>query len=116
MKFFPLPAIGRNAIVRGTARGPAQDPVGRPEASCSFLKSAHLLRQDANTFEMIFGIPEIIERWSWLTLEPGDVVATGAPAAAAVEGEDPFLRAGDVMECTIERLGTLRNSVVAEKS
>jgi acylpyruvate hydrolase len=79
------------------------------------LKVNGQLRQDSNTSNMIFGIPEIIERWSWVTLEPGDVIATGTPAGAAVGAKDPYLQVGDVMECTIERLGSLRNAVVAEK-
>jgi acylpyruvate hydrolase len=77
------------------------------------LKVNGQLCQDSNTSNMIFGIPEMIERWSWVTLEPGDVIATGTPAGAAVGGKEPYLQVGDVMECTIERLGTLRNAVVA---
>jgi len=74
------------------------------------------LRQDSNTSHMIHDIPAIIERWSWLTLEPGDVIATGTPAGAPVGGKDPYLRAGDVMECMIEGLGTLRNEVAKERA
>jgi hypothetical protein len=46
----------------------------------------------------------------------GDVIPTGTPAGAAVGGKGPYLQAGDVMECMIERLGTLRNAVVKEKA
>jgi acylpyruvate hydrolase len=74
------------------------------------------LRQHANTSSLIHGIPAIIERWSWMTLEPGDVIATGTPAGVALGGKFPYLRAGDLMECVVERLGELRNPVVAEKS
>jgi acylpyruvate hydrolase len=78
------------------------------------LKVNGQLCQDSNTSFMIHGIPAIIERWSWVTLEPGDIIATGTPAGSAV-GKEACLRAGDVMECIIERLGTLRNPVVEEK-
>jgi acylpyruvate hydrolase len=74
------------------------------------------VRQDANTGDMIHGIPAIMERWSWVTLEPGDVIATGTPEGVALGGDaGSYLRQGDVMECTIEKVGTLRNPVVAER-
>ena len=79
------------------------------------LKLNGKIKQDSNTGNMIFDIPAMIERWSWVTLEPGDIIATGTPAGAAVGGKDPYLQAGDVMECIVERLGTLQNPVVAEK-
>jgi len=70
-------------------------------------------RQSANTASMIHDIPAIIERWSWVTLEPGDVIATGTPAGVALGGKFPYLRAGDVMECSVEGLGTLTNPVIS---
>jgi 2-keto-4-pentenoate hydratase/2-oxohepta-3-ene-1,7-dioic acid hydratase in catechol pathway len=45
-----------------------------------------------------------------MTLEPGDIIATGTPAGVAVATGD-FLTAGDVIECTIEKLGTLKNTL-----
>lgn len=71
------------------------------------------IRQHANTSTMIHDIPAMIERWSWGTLEPGDVIATGTPAGVALGGTFPYLRVGDVMECVVENVGTLRNAVVA---
>ena len=67
------------------------------------------IRQKDNTRSMLFKIPCIISYISALhTLYPGDVIPTGTP-----EGIGPVLP-GDVMECCVEKIGVLRNSVVAE--
>jgi 2-keto-4-pentenoate hydratase/2-oxohepta-3-ene-1,7-dioic acid hydratase in catechol pathway len=63
-------------------------------------------RQDATTSQLIFSIPEIIEEiTSFMTLEEGDVIATGTPS-----GVGP-LSSGDLVEVEIEGIGTLRNRV-----
>jgi 2-keto-4-pentenoate hydratase/2-oxohepta-3-ene-1,7-dioic acid hydratase in catechol pathway len=69
--------------------------------------------QSSSTSRMIFTVPAIIEYLSRvLTLEPGDVVATGTPPGVGFARKPPrFLRPGDVVECTVERIGTLRNPV-----
>lgn len=72
------------------------------------------LRQKSNTHELIHDIPAMIERWSWGTLEPGDIIATGTPAGVALGGKFPYLKVGDVMECWVEGVGTLRNAIVEE--
>ncbi|WP_288254511.1 fumarylacetoacetate hydrolase family protein, partial [uncultured Hydrogenophaga sp.] len=72
-------------------------------------------RQDASTGDMIFRLPETIESLSaGLTLEPGDVIATGTPSGVGY-AMDPrrFLADGDVIECRIEGVGVLRNTVRA---
>ncbi len=71
------------------------------------------LRQDANTRDLIFDIPTIIETISrGMTLQAGDVIATGTPAGVGIGFSPPkFLRAGDVMAISIERIGTLTNTV-----
>jgi len=73
-----------------------------------------VLKQDASTSQMVFDIPALIEELSaGMTLEPGDVLLTGAPAGAGIGFDPPeFLRAGDVIEVAIEGIGTLRNPVV----
>ncbi len=64
------------------------------------------MRQDGNTRDFIFPIPVLIEEISsYMTLEPGDVIATGTPA-----GVGPLVP-GDVVEIEIEGIGILRNSV-----
>jgi len=70
--------------------------------------------QCSNTSWMVFRIPEIIEYLTRVhTLEPGDVVATGTPAGVGAERTPPrFLHKGDVVRCTVERIGTLENPVL----
>ena len=64
-------------------------------------------RQKANTRDMVFKIPELIEYITrYITLQPGDIICTGTP-----EGVSP-LKDGDKMEATIEGFGVLKNSVV----
>ncbi|WP_158915804.1 fumarylacetoacetate hydrolase family protein [Caulobacter sp. S45] len=72
------------------------------------------LRQNANTRDLIFDIPSLIETLSaGMMLRPGDVIATGTPAGVGL-GLDPpqFLRPGDEVVVTIAGLGTLRNTFV----
>jgi 2-keto-4-pentenoate hydratase/2-oxohepta-3-ene-1,7-dioic acid hydratase in catechol pathway len=73
------------------------------------------LRQDSAREEMIFKVPTILSRISrFVTLEPGDIIATGTPTGTAF-GTQQFLREGDVVECEIEGIGRLRNSIQVEK-
>ncbi|MBM4423485.1 MAG: fumarylacetoacetate hydrolase family protein [Chloroflexi bacterium] len=70
-------------------------------------------KQEANTGMMIFKIPAIIESLSrGMTLEPGDVIATGTPSGVGFARTPPeFLKPGDVVECEVESIGLLRNKV-----
>lgn len=74
------------------------------------------VKQHDTTGSMIFSVAETIEFISAvMTLEPGDIIATGTPAGVVFEQKQQrYLIPGDVMEVTIEGLGTLRNPVVAE--
>lgn len=68
-------------------------------------------RQQGNTADMIFRIPEQIAYISSImTLEPGDIISTGTPVGAGVGGA-AALQDGDEMVCEIEGIGTLRNKV-----
>jgi 2-keto-4-pentenoate hydratase/2-oxohepta-3-ene-1,7-dioic acid hydratase in catechol pathway len=71
------------------------------------------LRQDSNTAEMIFKIPELITFISQTcTLMPGDIISTGTPNGVGVFRNPPvFLHPGDLVEVEIEKLGRLRNMV-----
>lgn len=71
------------------------------------------LRQDSNTEKFIFPIEEIIAVLSQgMTLEPGDIIATGTPAGVGKGFKPPrFLKGGDVIEITVEGIGTLKNRV-----
>ncbi|MDQ3665310.1 MAG: fumarylacetoacetate hydrolase family protein [Acidobacteriota bacterium] len=71
------------------------------------------IRQQGNTREMIFRIPEQIAYISSImTLQPGDIISTGTPVGAGVGG-DASLHDGDDLVCEIEGIGTLRNKVRA---
>jgi 2-keto-4-pentenoate hydratase/2-oxohepta-3-ene-1,7-dioic acid hydratase in catechol pathway len=74
------------------------------------------VRQQSNTSYMVFQVPMVIAYISEsITLEPGDIIATGTPSGVGVFRKPPiFLQPGDVVEMEIERLGKLRNPVVAE--
>lgn len=71
--------------------------------------------QDSNTDQLIFGVPQLIEFLSQsITLEPGDVIATGTPSGVGFARKPPiFLRPGDMMEVQVEGIGALGNPVVA---
>ena len=70
-------------------------------------------RQSSNTSLLLNSIAEIIEELSsGMTLLPGTIIATGTPAGVGMGFDPPkFLASGDVVECTIEGIGTLRNTV-----
>ena len=73
------------------------------------LKVNGEIRQKANTAELIFKIPQIISYLSkHLTLQAGDIIATGTPAGVSE------LHPGDVVTCEIENIGILENRVAAE--
>lgn len=99
-------------------------PMGPLFVPCAFVPNYMNLRltlsvngevmQDGNTGEMIFSPEEQIEYFShMLTLEPGDIFATGTPSGVGT-AKGKFLKAGDVVEAEIEGLGRQRNRVVAE--
>ena len=71
------------------------------------------LRQDANTRDLIFDIPTLIETISaGITLQPGDVIATGTPVGVGIGFTPPkFLKRGDRVTIEIDGLGRLSNRV-----
>jgi 2-keto-4-pentenoate hydratase/2-oxohepta-3-ene-1,7-dioic acid hydratase in catechol pathway len=72
------------------------------------------LRQEANTENLIFGIPTLIETISrGITLYPGDLIASGTPAGVGMGMKPPrYLQAGDSVRIDIEGLGVLENHLV----
>lgn len=74
-----------------------------------------VVMQDDSTSLMIFDVAETVAYISALmTLEPGDIIATGTPAGVGFKQDPPvFLRPGDTVAITIEGIGTLTNPVVA---
>lgn len=70
-----------------------------------------VVKQDSNTSQMVFGVQPIIEHLSrFMTLEPGDIIATGTPSGVGF-GRKPreSLKSGDVVRVTVEGLGVLEN-------
>lgn len=72
--------------------------------------------QDSNTSDMIFSTQRIVSILSeFMTLEPGDIIATGTPSGVAHARNPPaWMKAGDVVEVEVERIGVLRNPIVDE--
>lgn len=74
-----------------------------------------VVKQDGNTSQMYFKIPRLLSELSLgLTLEPGDILATGTPPGIGHARKPPeYLRPGDVLESEIEGIGVLRNPIQA---
>lgn len=73
-------------------------------------------RQNARSSEMLIKIDELIAYASiGTTLRPGDIISTGTPDGIAAATGGPFLKDGDIVEATIEKIGTLRNPVKAQR-
>jgi 2-keto-4-pentenoate hydratase/2-oxohepta-3-ene-1,7-dioic acid hydratase in catechol pathway len=77
------------------------------------LRVNGVVKQDGNTKDMYFKIPRIIAELSrGLTLEPGDVIATGTPPGVGMGRTPPeWLKPGDVMETEIAGIGAMRNTI-----
>jgi 2-keto-4-pentenoate hydratase/2-oxohepta-3-ene-1,7-dioic acid hydratase in catechol pathway len=93
-----------------------KDEIADPHALDISLEIGGVMLQKSNTKELIFKIPELIEYISQVvTLEPGDIVATGTPPGVGFAQKPPrWLRPGDEVIVRIEGIGELRNPVVAE--
>src|SRR2546429_324965 len=77
-------------------------------------------RQFSSTKNMVFKMRQLVEFFSSMTLEPGDIITSGTPSGVAIyrqPDKTPFLlQPGDMIESKIENLGRLQNTVVAETS
>ncbi len=75
------------------------------------------LRQQANTRDLIFDVPELIATISaGITLYSGDIIATGTPAGVGIGFDPPrYLKDGDVVRMEIAGIGVLENAVVEER-
>jgi 2-keto-4-pentenoate hydratase/2-oxohepta-3-ene-1,7-dioic acid hydratase in catechol pathway len=96
--------------------GPAlvtADEVGDPQDLGIRTRLSGEIVQNGRTKEMLFGVARLLA-WAsrFMTLEPGDVLLTGTPAGVGAARTPPrWLRDGDVVEISVERVGTLRNLV-----
>lgn len=91
----------------------SKDEIADPHCLDIETKVNGEVRQQSNTKHFIFPIDEIISTLSkGMTLEPGDVIATGTPAGVG-QGMNPpgLLKAGDIIDINIEQIGTLSNKV-----
>jgi 2-keto-4-pentenoate hydratase/2-oxohepta-3-ene-1,7-dioic acid hydratase in catechol pathway len=90
------------------------DEIGNVGALSVRLTVNGKVLQDGNTSDMLFDVATIVSYASaFLPLQPGDVIATGTPAGVGFSRRPPiFLKAGDICEVEIEKIGTLRNTVI----
>jgi len=90
------------------------DEVGDEHALSMWLDVNGETRQRSSTSQMAFDVPALVSYLSrFMTLLPGDVISTGTPAGVGMGLKPPvFLKAGDVVELAIERLGQQRQRVV----
>lgn len=90
-----------------------KDEIENPHNLNLSLKVNGIEKQNSNTKLMLFNINDLIEDLSTVfTLEPGDIIATGTPAGVGA-GRNPqeWLHNGDVIEATIEGIGTIINTI-----
>jgi len=94
------------------------DEIDDPHALDIRLSIGGEILQHSNTRELIFGVPELIEYLSRvMTLEPGDIISTGTPAGVGLGRTPPrWLRPGEEVVIDIEKIGTLRNPVIADQA
>ncbi|CAI6067228.1 fumarylacetoacetate hydrolase family protein [Cohnella sp. JJ-181] len=93
------------------------DEIAHPGSLDISLKLNGETMQASNTKELIFDIPYLISFLSnTMTLQPGDIISTGTPPGVGM-GKKPqvWLKPGDVVEATVEGIGTLRNTFVSER-
>jgi 2-keto-4-pentenoate hydratase/2-oxohepta-3-ene-1,7-dioic acid hydratase in catechol pathway len=95
-------------------------PIGPKIVLCNEIKDPHHLniqlkvngeiKQKSNTKHMLFKIPQILEYISkFVTLMPGDIIATGTPSGIS------SVKPGDILKASIENLGTITHKVILEK-
>jgi len=109
--------LGKNFDAFGPM-GPSlvlREEVVDPQNLTMRLKVNGEIRQNSSTRYMIFNIAELVQYWSQMTLEPGDIIASGTPSGVAFSRKADqaswFLKPGDILEAEIEGLGILRNRI-----
>jgi len=92
------------------------DEVPDPQALTLRLRVNGEVRQEVSTSEMIYSVADQVAYLSTvMTLEPGDLIATGTPSGVGAAMQPPsFLKVGDVMRAEIDGLGHIENVVIAE--
>jgi len=90
------------------------DEIPDPQQLPVCLKVNGVVKQEGNTNQMIYTVAQTIAMLSTgMTLEPGDIIATGTPSGVGFARKPPeFLKVGDIMETEIDGIGLLRNVMV----
>jgi 2-keto-4-pentenoate hydratase/2-oxohepta-3-ene-1,7-dioic acid hydratase in catechol pathway len=94
------------------------DEIADPGNLAMELRVNGKIRQQSHSSKMSVTVPEIIAHYSPMGYSAGDVLSTGTVSGVAAFSADPkslYLKAGDVVECEIEKIGVLRNPVVSYK-
>jgi len=91
-----------------------KDEINDPQNLKIMTKVNGEIRQNSTSSKMVIPIKKIISSLSQLiTIEPGDIISTGTPAGVAMSMNNPkYLKDGDLIEISIEKLGTIRNKVI----
>ena len=94
------------------------DQAGNPDNLEMELRVNGQTRQFSSTKNMVFKMRELVEFFSSMTLEPGDIITSGTPSGVAIyrkPDKTPYLlKPGDLVESKIESLGKLQNTIVRE--
>ncbi len=90
------------------------DEISDPQTLGLRCRVNEIVKQDGHTRDMIYSVAYTIAELSrTLTLEAGDIITTGTPAGVGFARKPPeFLKAGDVLESEIEKIGVMRNRVI----
>ena len=90
-----------------------KDEISDPQNLQIVTKVNGEIRQNSSSSKMVISIERIISSLSKvMTLEAGDIISTGTPAGVAMSMKEPkYLKNGDIVEITIENLGTIRNRI-----
>jgi 2-keto-4-pentenoate hydratase/2-oxohepta-3-ene-1,7-dioic acid hydratase in catechol pathway len=106
------------SLDRSSPMGPwivTADEIPDPQGLSLRLAISGVIKQDGNTRDMIYSVDAVIE-WAsiGMTILPGTIIATGTPDGVGFARKPPeFLKPGDVMEAEVEKIGKLRNRIVA---
>ena len=92
-----------------------KDEIPDPQALNLACRVNNQIKQNSNTRHQIFDTATVIETLSRsMRLEPGDIIATGTPNGVGYVRNPPeYLLPGDIVECEIESIGTIRNTIIA---
>jgi acylpyruvate hydrolase len=117
--FFPPEMVPMKGHDSFAPLGPCitlKDEIGDVDDLDVQLRVNGQVRQDSNTRNFVFKVPQVVSYLSQImTLEPGDVISTGTPGGVGWKRTPPlWLQPGDVVEAEVENIGVLRNTLATE--